>query len=226
MKNELEKFIQANREAFDDEEPSGKVWQRIEKQVGTGKGSTIAIRRSLLTRALSVAAVLLAVTAGAWLLFKNNAGSGTGDDVVASKQKKDTTLQTAATPTVKQPATDTALALQITKDNSTASEDNTAYNEELYYYAKLTELKFKQLKSIEKDEPVLYHNFYSEIKKLDSTYHNLQTLLASNADKEAVLSAMLTNLKIQSEVLNKQLTIIKTIKQSKKKQYEKDYKNA
>lgn len=226
MKNELEKFIQANREAFDDEEPSTKVWQHIEKQVDTGKGRTIAITRSLLTRVLSVAAVLLVVTAGAWLLFKNNTGSSTGDNVVAVKQKQDTTLQTAATPTVKQTATDTALAAQTIKDNSTASEDNTAYNEELYYYAKLTELKFKQLKSIEKDEPVLYHNFYSEIKKLDSTYHNLQTLLASNADKEAVLSAMLTNLKIQSEVLNKQLTIIKTIKQSKKKQYEKDYKNA
>jgi hypothetical protein len=227
MKNELEKFIQANRDAFDDEEPSGKVWQHIEKQVDTGKGRTIAITRSLPTRVLSVAAVLLAVTAGAWLLFKNNAGSGTGDNVVAARQKQDTTLQTAtATPTVKQPAEDTALAMQTTKDNSTAAEDNTAYNEELYYYAKLTELKFKQLKSIEKEEPVLYHNFYGEIKKLDSTYHNLQTLLASNADKEAVLSAMLTNLKIQSEVLSKQLTIIKTIKQSKKKQYEKDYKNA
>lgn len=226
MKNELEKFIQANREAFDDEEPSGKVWQHIEKQVGAGKGNTIAIKRSLLTRVLAAAAVLLAVIAGVWLLFKNNAGSGTGHNLVAVRQKQDTALQTAAAPTVKQPATDTALALQTTKENSTAREDNTAYNEELYYYAKLTELKFKQLKSIEKEEPVLYHNFYSEIKKLDSTYHNLQTLLASNADKEAVLSAMLTNLKIQSEVLSKQLTIIKTIKQSKKKQYEKDYKNA
>jgi hypothetical protein len=50
--------------------------------------------------------------------------------------------------------------------------------------------------------------------------------LATNADKEAVLNAMLTNLKIETEVLNKQLSIIKTIKQSKKKQYENDFKNA
>jgi hypothetical protein len=229
MKNELEKFIQANREAFDEEEPSAGVWKNLEKQFGKDAAKVITISHRLLVRVLSVAAAFIIVAAGAWLLFKKDAANNRGNTIAAVAVTPDTSVQTIPHPLVQPPKYDSTQAVASTKDagaESAATTDKNGYSEELYYYTKLTEIKFKQLKRIEKEEPALYQNFYGEIKKLDSTYHNLQALLATNADKEAVLNAMLTNLKIETEVLNKQLSIIKTIKQSKKKQYENDFKNA
>src|SRR5687768_7384107 len=34
MKDQLEDFVRQNRNAFDDKEPSGKVWSRIERSIG------------------------------------------------------------------------------------------------------------------------------------------------------------------------------------------------
>jgi len=230
---ELEKFIQANREAFDDDEPSAQVWKNLEKKFGNNDASVITINRRLFVRTLSIAAAFIIVAVGAWLLVKNS-GSNTNNTVAAVTTPASTDTQQIQHPLVKSPMTDSVQTVAVPKNTAPELAETTADNkivndnsnsEELYYYTKLTEIKFKQLKTIEKEEPALYHNFSTEIQKLDSTYHSLKALLASNADKEAVLNAMLTNLKIETEVLNKQLAIIKTIKQSKKKQYENDFKS-
>ena len=224
---ELEKFIQANREAFDDE-PSAQVWKNLEKKFGNDAARVITINRRLFIRAVSIAAAFIIVAVGAWLLVKNS-GSNTNNTVAAVTTPASTDTQQIQHPLVKSPMTDSVQTVAVQKKTapevSETADNNNSNSEELYYYTKLTEIKFKQLKTIEKGEPALYHNFSSEIQKLDSTYHSLKALLASNADKEAVLNAMLTNLKIETEVLNKQLAIIKTIKQSKKKQYENDFKS-
>jgi len=225
MQNELEKFIKANREAFDDEEPSGRVWNNLEKQFSNNTAKVVSINRTLFFKISSVAAAIIIVSVGAWLLLNKNTGSSTGSVITAQALSPDTAGNKVPEAIVKAPRVDTFKTAQVIKDSSTETADNNGYSEELFYYTKLTEIKFKQLKRIEKEEPVLYQSFYAEIKKLDSTYHNLQALLATNADKETVLTAMLTNLKMETEVLNKQLSIIKTIKQSKKKQYEKDFKS-
>ena len=225
MQNELEKFIKANREAFDDEEPSGRVWNNVEKQFGDNTAKVVSINRMLFFKISSVAAAIIIVSVGAWLLRNKNAGKTTGTVITAQALAPDTASKKVPEIIAKALTIDTFKTAQVIKDSSAETADNNGYSEELFYYTKLTEIKFKQLKKIEKEEPVLYQNFYAEIKKLDSTYHNLQALLATNADKETVLTAMLTNLKMETEVLNKQLSIVKTIKQSKKKQYEKDFKS-
>jgi hypothetical protein len=112
------------------------------------------------------------------------------------------------------------------------SQDNTdggmdaAVNEEMYHYARLVELKHKELKTIEKDEPLLYRQFASDVNKLDSVYRNLQEQLPKNPNREQLLEAMLQNLQLQMGLLNHQLDIIKQINHSKKTAYEKAYKTA
>ncbi|HEX3935693.1 MAG TPA: hypothetical protein VHW43_13495, partial [Puia sp.] len=120
-------------------------------------------------------------------------------------------------------------------DNAAAANDNrnadhgsaeldASVNEEMYHYAKLVEIKHKELKTIEKDEPLLYRQFSSDVNKLDSVYRSLQVQLPKNPNREQLLEAMLQNLQLQMGLLNHQLDIIKQINHSKKTAYDKAYK--
>jgi hypothetical protein len=114
--------------------------------------------------------------------------------------------------------------------NNTKPDDNAeldaSVNEEMYHYAKIVEIKHKELKAIQKDEPLLYKQFSADVYTLDSVYHSLQSQLPKNPNREQILEAMLQNLQLQMGLLNHQLDIIKQINHSKKTAYDKAYKNA
>lgn len=225
----LEQFVQANRQAFDDEQPGAAVWQKLEETfVPKQEQKTPAIFRSMVAKVISIAAILILVAVSVWqFAAKDNT---TTTQPLAQNEKPKTSAPAEQLPKpvtlpaeedktsapsaqdkiadVKTPAKDNA-----TQEVTPASDDD--QTQEIFYYTKLTEIKFKELKKIEKEEPALYHSFAAEIKKLDDNYHGLQAMLKGNADKEAILSAMITNLKMQTEILSKQLYIIHSLKKSK-----------
>ena len=84
------------------------------------------------------------------------------------------------------------------------------------HYASLIELKRTELKRIEKEEPQLYQEFSSEIKKMDASYQKLKNDLPASPNQEETVKAMIRNLQIQTELLNQQLQIIQQINQIKK----------
>jgi hypothetical protein len=106
------------------------------------------------------------------------------------------------------------------------AELDASVNEEMYHYAKIVEIKHKELKAIQKDEPLLYKQFSADVYTLDSVYHSLQSQLPKNPNREQILEAMLQNLQLQMGLLNHQLDIIKQINHSKKTAYDKAYKSA
>ncbi len=89
------------------------------------------------------------------------------------------------------------------------------YAEEVFHFTKLIELKHQELKKIQKEQPELYHQFSGDIFKLDSNYQALKKELPDNPNQEVLIQAMIRNLQWQIDLLNKQLTIIHKIKQSK-----------
>jgi hypothetical protein len=97
---------------------------------------------------------------------------------------------------------------------------------EMVYYAKIVDLKHDELKKIKKDEPLLYKQFSGDVYKLDSVYQSLKKELPKNPNREQLLEAMIQNLQLQMELLNRQLHIIKQINNSKKSAYEQAYKSA
>ena len=105
----------------------------------------------------------------------------------------------------------------VSKDNSNEimEEINPDYAKEVYHFTQLIEIKQSELKKIEKDQPELYKEFLSDITTLDSSYNALKKQLPENPNREQLLEAMIENLRIQTDLLNKQLQIIKKIKQSK-----------
>jgi len=93
---------------------------------------------------------------------------------------------------------------------------NPAYAKEVYHFTQLIELKQTELKKIEKEQPTLYKEFLGDITTLDSSYNALKKELPQNPNREQLLEAMIENLRLQTELLNHQLLIIKKIKQAKK----------
>lgn len=86
------------------------------------------------------------------------------------------------------------------------------------HYANLIEIKRSELKHIEKEEPQLYSEFSSEIRKMDASYQKLKNDLPASPNQEETVKAMIRNLQIQTELLNQQLSIIQQINNVKKEQ--------
>ncbi|SKB70730.1 hypothetical protein [Daejeonella lutea] len=86
------------------------------------------------------------------------------------------------------------------------------------HYTSLIEAKQTELKQIEKEEPQLYSEFSSEIRKMDASYQKLKSDLPASPNQEETVKAMIRNLQIQTELLNQQLNIIQQINNVKKEQ--------
>lgn len=199
MSSPMEKFIRDNREQFDNEEPRPRVWAALEKQLAPSdkKGKVLAMK---FLRIGVAAAILVLAGIGVFYLAFDKKG---GDNPVAVTPKTND-----SNPVVAQ--------------DQLLEEINPTYAKEVYHFTQLIELKQTELKQIEKDNPVLYKQFISDINKLDSSYYSLKNALPVNPNREQLLEAMIQNLRLQTELLNQQLNIIKLIKQSKSKTNEKN----
>jgi hypothetical protein len=198
MKKSLEDFIKENRSEFDSEEPSPKVWKTIEKQVAEPEkksGSKI----TLFSRWLIAASVVIAVSAGAYLLLRQNNQRPLSD---SDNQGQNPVEQ-----------------------NNILDEINPTYAKEVYHFTQLIELKQNELKQIGKDQPELYRQFMGDITTLDSAYKTLRKELPANPNREQLLEAMIQNLQLQTDLLNQQLRVIKQIKQSKTSSNESNFKS-
>ncbi|MBL7747610.1 MAG: hypothetical protein JNM19_09310 [Chitinophagaceae bacterium] len=90
------------------------------------------------------------------------------------------------------------------------------YAKQIYQFRELIGLQQTELKQLEKEYPQLYQQFVTDMNELDSSYQALKLKLPANPNREILLEAMIQNLQLQSELLNRQLLIIKEIKQNKK----------
>jgi hypothetical protein len=254
MNSRLEQFIDDHREEFDGEMPDGKVWEKIREQVVPEKkkqAPVVQLHRVRWTAA--AAAVVLLMAGAAWYFYngRHDGGQNTGRTIAKgitpvahpneagnpsrSAPNQSGPNQASPNQTVQPNPANPGSATDIPSDlaagttppeKKAGSELDATVNEEMYHYARLVELKHKELKTIEKDEPLLYRQFASDVNKLDSVYRNLQEQLPTNPNREQLLEAMLQNLQLQMGLLNHQLDIIKQINHSKKTTYDKAYKTA
>ncbi|HEY2649168.1 MAG TPA: hypothetical protein VGI38_08230 [Puia sp.] len=233
MSSPLEKFVLENREKFDAETPDPKVWEKISERLNPESEKATPIRTIPFKRWLAAAAVIVMIgitTILYYSLRQNKATEVAGKNPSQIDSNNHLPVINIPTDTSTQIARKEAVAPQkINSGNQDPSPSKelpeTGENKEMFYYAKLIELKHEELKTLEKDEPLLYRQFSGDVQKLDSVYHSLKTQLPNNSNREQVIEAMISNLQLQIGLLNKQLDIIKKIKHSKKSAYEKAYKS-
>jgi uncharacterized membrane protein YdfJ with MMPL/SSD domain len=189
----LEKFINENRDAFDDDIPSDSVWQGVETDMAQKNKAKLVNMPFKFKWGIAASVIILA---GIGIFFKMRQNS-----------------VPAAAGIVK--VTDTTSSNKLA---AIAPEDLPEMNQ----FAKLIALKQDELKKISKEQPELYQKFTKDINQLDSTYTTLQKQLSIAPNRELLIEAMIQNLQLQLQVLNQQLKIINQIKNSKNNSHEKN----
>ncbi|HEY8733515.1 MAG TPA: hypothetical protein VIL90_03050 [Puia sp.] len=235
MSSPLEDFILENREKFDADSPDPKVWDKINEKINPEPEKVKPVRRLNIKSLLAAAAAVVLVGLACILYYSMHQNISSGN--VAKSNPKQVFPENNNLPKTIPADSPTGIVktgtgsgqtkeAQAQEPSGTIMKAAANGNEkEMYYYAKLIELKHDELKALEKDEPLLYKQFSADVQKLDSVYHLLKTQLPNNSNRELVIEAMISNLQLQIGLLNKQLDIIKQIKHSKKSAYEKAYKS-
>jgi len=234
MSSPLEKFISENREKFDAESPDPKVWEKINERLNPDAEKVTPVFSMTWRRWLAAAAAIVLVGLTAVIYYSVHQ-SKTPEVAQTHPTPLDSSNHLPVVNTPSDTSTqiakkEVAIPPKINNGNQETANPSkesleTGENKEMFYYAKLIELKHEELKTLEKDEPLLYRQFSGDVQKLDSVYHSLKTQLPNNSNREQVIEAMISNLQLQIGLLNKQLDIIKKIKHSKKSAYEKAYKS-
>jgi len=238
MSTRLDQFIKDHREDFDDEMPSPKVWDAIEDKVMPEKKiSTTPVVKINFMRWSAAAAAVVLVTLAAWMMLrtkttKEEIKKETGIAKTQPVQQKQNTPTIDSNKTVVPDSNPTQQQLAqnnnpvtTQKQNDDATTQQSSVNEELYHFAKIVEIKHRELKVMAKDEPLLYKQFSGDVNKLDSVYHSLEIKFSKKQNSEELLEAMIQNLQLQMQLLNHQLDIIKQLNHSKKSAYEKAYQS-
>ncbi len=75
MKSGLEQFVRDHREEFDNEEPDGKIWEKIHRDLDPGKKKRVAPIRTLSIRLAAAAVILVALGAGWYFISRPSGGS-------------------------------------------------------------------------------------------------------------------------------------------------------
>ena len=207
MSKGLEQFIRDNRDQFDTDEPGEQIWEKLEEQL-TDKNQANQKQSSQRRQAIlftmvrwsAAAAILILACIGIYSLLNNRPANTPG--LVQQPSSSDT------------PGANDPILKEI----------NPGYAREVYQFTRLIELKQNELKEIEKENPNLYKKFVADINKLDSSYNALKKELPENPNREQLLEAMIENLRLQTEILNQQLSIINQIKASKSNNHESNFK--
>jgi hypothetical protein len=191
MNDKLKQFIDEHRETFDDEQPGDSVLKKIQEQL---PGQAPLKKMIFPWRKLAAAAaILLFIVAALYFILPGKA-------------------KPAIPPVVDNPG-------PVIEENTDLVDP--VFARQFTQYREMIGLQQSELKQLEKEYPQLYRQFVTDMNELDSSYQALKLKLPANPNRELLLEAMLQNLQLQSELLNRQLLIIKEIKQ-KNKQYEKN----
>ncbi len=220
MSNRLDDFVKNNRDDFDKFEPGPVVWHNIQQELKKPAAKQGILISMKVLRWSAAAAILIVLGAAAWYFMAARKEALPGLVHIQPIKTMNPVVVVPGNPSIDTQALQQPLVVVTPGDQQLADNDK-EYNEELYHYTKLVELKQNEIKKIKKDEPLLYQQFAGDFNKLDSIFHTLKKQLPVNPNHEQILEAMIQNLQYQEALLGQQLNIIKKINNTKKQEYEK-----
>lgn len=88
-----------------------------------------------------------------------------------------------------------------------------SYAKEVTHYASLIDDKQDELRQLTKANPDLYQQFSGDLKSLETSYESLKADLPQTPNQDVLIQAMIQNLQLQIDLLNEQLRVGKRIKQ-------------
>lgn len=218
--SKLEDFIRNNKTAFDGHEPSPALWSRIQKgleaKVEVKKKDVKIVSFGWKRWAVAAAVVIMAAMSTVLFMQKNKSSQ----KLVASVEKdsnwgndsQNIVLNNIAADTQTLTDPDTRDLKQRKPKVEIPINPQVSESEEMYHYARLIEIKQQQIAFLKTSSPELYEKFSSDLQGLNDSYIELKQKLDAGFNSEKLLEAMIRNLKLQTELLNKQLKISKRLK--------------
>lgn len=206
MKNNLERFIRDNREAFDADQPPMDLWARLEPGITQPEPST-RVEPSAEPTKLGFIGQVEAGSIRKPLNGKSLAG-GRGQRfnwwVAASVALL---LLTGGFWFLNH-------QYNITEQPEVVAVGPT-YAKEFVQYARLVDAKQAELKAMTTSNPALYEAFATDLERLERSYQMLKADLPENPNQETLVQAMIQNLQFQINLLNEQLRVIQRMKKQK-----------
>lgn len=236
MSKKLEDFIRDHKNSFDDYTPSDALWQHIESRLDSakpvsGKGRVFHLKTWM--KAAAVIALLITTALVSYNL--NRSGQEPSETPIAGNGSlhkiPDSTVEDSGKDATEEPlliensSPREHLAGNVPKKDPSEAPGKNTEEDELYHYVKLIEIKQGQMKELKKTEPELYKEFSKDAEMLETSYGALKAQLSKGVNSEKLLEAMIGNLKMQADLLNKQLEILKQVHKKKNSNDEKNYKN-
>jgi hypothetical protein len=200
MNNNFERFIQQNRKDFDTEQPSEKVWDKIEQTIPVKKEAKRFSMNDVLKWSAAAAVLFIALTSVYFIYIK---------------EKDSHETPTAGIGTDNRP--DSAKPEELDGISPEYAVQFKRFNETI-------ETQQEELKKATTDQPSLYKQFEEDLKVLDSSFIALKNQAEHTPNRDVLIKAMIQNLQLQAELLGRQLLIIKDIKENKNTQNQKDEK--
>ena len=199
MSTDFEKFIRKNRSDFDDANPSGDVWKNIERSIPPKKTARLFTLKDIYKWTAAAAIFFVAITSAYFLFIRKQSGSGPGEE-----------------PTVKKESPANPSHLEYL--NNVGIE----YAAEFKEVTEQVQNKQQELKTAIANDPALYKKFQEDLNTLDSSYRMLREQAAQSVNGDVIIKAMIQNLQLQSELLGRQLMIIRDFKTTKTSKNEKN----
>lgn len=186
MSDKLKKFIDDNRESFDNASPGSQLYKKIQQQFSGDRKKKPGVFSNKV-KWYAAAAVITCLVLSGYFLNKNNNGVTPEKTVPMESVEEKTGIP------------------------------DPLYAKQILQFKELIGMQQSQLRQLQKEYPQLYKQFIADMNELDSSYQVLKTKLADNTNQELLMEAMIQNLQLQSDLLGRQLSIIKEIKQKNKR---------
>lgn len=187
MNTDLEKFIRENRKTFDEASPSDKTWENIEQSIAKRKQANRFSIKNIYKWGIA-ATIFFVLLTSIYFLFVRKYSP---EKQVAKNEV---------------PANN---GIEIVK--SIAPEYSSEFKE--VFQSVLD--RQKELQSTVAADPELYKQFQKDLNALDSSYLLLKKQIVQTPNKDIIIKAMIENLQLQAELLNRQLMIFNQFKNKK-----------
>jgi hypothetical protein len=183
-KDQLEDFINENRDEFDAYEPSEGLWDKVNKRVEEHNTNDKAEPKMIpLSMLYKVAAVLvLAFSVGLVVIYMNSEKDGNTSASNDNNEKVDTAY--------------IILSPELAYISPELAEVEDYYVTQINY-------KMKEARSMNVGEDLL-----EEVEILDKEFQELKEEIGDNIDNERIISAMIENYRIRLNILENILTEI------------------
>jgi hypothetical protein len=240
MSKQLEHFMEQNKDAFNDYEPSAKLWNKLQKELDSKpylEKQQATVKKLVLYKWIAAASVTLLIGLSIVYFIKDKAvipsTVATNNKVIENKLSGEIydTTDKYIEPKA-QPKNEIFIAKQsikivprkILQKNVSPEkkyDEMLAFEQTQKHFATLISYKAKEIKKLSKTDTAIYNSFSADMEGLNKSYLKLSKALPKTNSKSALINAMIYNLQIQIDLLNKQLIILNKIESSQKKeQYE------